>query len=269
MTLAVRDLCFSYGAGARRLDRISLSARPRDVVCILGPNGSGKTTLLRCLIGGLAITSGQIALAGQDVTRLPPRQLARLMAYVPQSTQSVFGHRVLDIVMMGRSAHLPRFQTPGPHDVEIAEAALERVGIARLAERSFSTISGGERQLCLLARAVAQEPSVLILDEPAASLDFANQARILNILAGLADGGLAVVMTTHHPDHAQAIGTHALGLSEGRVIADGPASSLLDEGFLTGLYGTPIRVIRSPDGLAACRPCLSNPALSRPLQGVS
>lgn len=258
MMLVVHDLCFSYGKGARSLERISLAAGPREVLCILGPNGSGKTTLLRCLIGGLPITSGRITLAGQDATRLPPRELARLMAYVPQSTQSVFGHRVLDIVMMGRSAHLPRFQTPAPRDVEIAEAALERVGIARLAGRSFSTISGGEKQLCLLARAVAQEPSVLILDEPAASLDFANQARILDILAGLADGGLAVVMTTHHPDHAQQIGSHVLGLSEGLVVADGPASALLDEGFLTGLYGTPIRVIRSPDGLAACRPALSH-----------
>lgn len=258
MMLEVRDLCFSYGSGARGLDRISLSVGPHDVLCILGPNGSGKTTLLRCLTGGLAIASGRIALAGQDATRLPPRQLARLMAYVPQSTQSVFGHRVLDIVMMGRSAHLPRFQTPGPRDAEISQAALERVGIAHLALRSFGTISGGERQLCLLARAVAQETALLILDEPAASLDFANQARILDILAGLADGGLAVVMTTHHPDHAQQIGTHILGLREGRVVANGPASALLDEAVLTGLYGTPIRVIRSPDGLAACRPCRSH-----------
>ncbi|MBB5223085.1 iron complex transport system ATP-binding protein [Amaricoccus macauensis] len=258
MTLAVLDLCFSYGPGGRRLEGISFSAGARDVVCILGPNGSGKTTLLRCLIGGLAIASGRITLAGQDATRLPPRRLARLVAYVPQGTQSVFGHRVLDIVMMGRSAHLRHFQTPGPRDEEIAVAALERVGIAGLAERSFSTISGGERQLCLLARAVAQKPAVLILDEPAASLDFANQARILDILAGLADGGLAVVMTTHHPDHALQIGTQVLGLRDGRVIADGPASRVLDEGFLTGLYGTPIRVIRSPDGLAACRPCPSH-----------
>lgn len=260
MTLAVRDLCFSYGAGKRGLDRISLGAGAGDVLCILGPNGSGKTTLLRCLIGGLAISSGRIELAGQDATRLPPRQLARLMAYVPQSTESVFGHRVMDIVMMGRSAHLPRFQTPGARDLAIAEAAMARVGIAHLATRSFNTISGGERQLCLLARAVAQGAAVLILDEPAASLDFGNQARILDILAGLAAGGLAVVMTTHHPDHAQDIGTRILALRQGRVIASGPASALMNDGFLSGLYQTPIRVLRSPDGLAACRPWLSHPS---------
>ena len=258
MTLVTRNLCFSHGLGARSLDRISFAVQSREVLCILGPNGSGKTTLLRCLIGGLSITSGQIVLAGQDATTLPSRMLARLMAYVPQGTQNVFGHRVLDIVMMGRSAHLSKFQTPGSRDVDIAMAALGRVGISQLADRSFGTISGGERQLCLLARAVAQDPAVLILDEPAASLDFGNQARILDILAGLADGGLAVVMTTHHPDHAQQIGTHVLGLRDGRIVAEGPAPLLLDEDFLTGLYGTPVRVIRSPDGLSACRPCHSH-----------
>ena len=255
--LTVRDLCFSYGTGARSLAGISFSAARGDVLCILGPNGSGKTTLLRCLIGSLAMASGLVALAGQDTRAMAPRQLARLLAYVPQSTQSVFGHLVRDIVLMGRSAHLPRFQTPGPNDHAIVEAALARVGIAHLAARSFSTISGGEKQLCLLARAVAQEPAVLILDEPAASLDFGNQARILDILAGLAASGLAIVMTTHHPDHALQIGTSVLALREGRVVADGSTAAMLDEGFLSTLYGTPIRVLRSPDGLAACLPALS------------
>lgn len=257
MMLQVRDLCFSHGSGARGLDRISFGAASGDILCILGPNGSGKTTLLRCLIGSLPIASGKVMLAGSDASSLRPRQLARLLAYVPQSAQSVFGHQVLDIVTMGRSVHLPRLRTPGRRDVEIAQNALEQVGIAHLAARAFSTISGGEKQLCLLARAVAQDPAVLILDEPAASLDFANQARILTILAGLAAGGLAIVMTTHHPDHAQQIGSAILALREGRVAASGPAAAMLDEDFLTGLYGTPIRVIRGPGGLAACRPCLS------------
>lgn len=257
MTLRVRDLCFSYGAGARSLEGISLEARPGDILCILGPNGSGKTTLLRCLIGSLTASGGEVALCGTDARSLTARQLARLMAYVPQSTQSVFGHQVLDIVMMGRSAHLPPFQTPRPQDIEIARGALARVGIAHLAARSFSTISGGEKQLCLLARAVAQEPAILILDEPAASLDFGNQARILGILTGLAASGLAIVMTTHHPDHAQQIGTRILALREGKVVASGPAALMLDEEFLTRLYRTPIRVLRGPGGLAACLPCLS------------
>jgi iron complex transport system ATP-binding protein len=262
--LQVRDLCFSYGSGAPGLDRISLAAGPGEVLCILGPNGSGKTTLLRCLIGSLPIAAGKVALAGTDARALTPRQLARLMAYVPQNTQSVFGHQVLDIVLMGRSAHLPRFQTPGSHDVEIARGALARVGIGHLAARPFATVSGGERQLCLLARALAQDPAVLILDEPAASLDFANQARILGILSGLASAGLAIVMTTHHPDHARQIGSAVLALRAGRAVADGPAALMLDEDFLTGLYGTPIRVIRGPDGLAACLPCLSPASYGEP-----
>lgn len=264
MSLRVRDLCFSYGPGARSLERISLEAAPGQILCILGPNGSGKTTLLRCLTGHLPVGSGEITLSGRNARTLSPREVARRMAYVPQSTESVFGHRVLDIVLMGRSAHLPRFRTPGPGDMAIARRALDRVGIARLAERSFSTISGGEKQLCLLARAIAQEPAVLVLDEPAASLDFGNQARTLGILSGLAAGGMAIVMTTHHPDHAQQIGTAILALSAGRTVASGPATLILDERFLSDLYGTPISVLRGQGGLAACLPLLSAPPPKTP-----
>lgn len=255
MMLSVRDLAFSYGSGARSLEGISLAVDKGDVLCILGPNGSGKTTLLRCLIGSLVASRGQIELGGVDARSQSPKRLAQQLAYVPQSTQSVFGHLVLDIVMMGRTSHLKRFETPGRQDVEIAKAALTSVGIAHLAGRQFTTISGGEKQLCLLARAVVQQPKVLILDEPAASLDFGNQIQILDILGRLAASGLAIVMTTHHPDHALQIGSSILALREGRVVADGPTKELLDEGFLSSLYGTPIRVIRSFDGLAACLPC--------------
>lgn len=258
MTLDVQDLAFSYGPGARSLQRISLQAGRGDILCILGPNGSGKTTLLRCLTGGLQPLSGRIEIAGRDLCALSARELARLMAYVPQSTQSVFGHQVLDIVLMGRSAHLSPFRTPGKDDIEIARGALARVGAAHLAERSFSTISGGEKQLCLLARAIAQQTELLLLDEPAASLDFGNQARILDILAGLAADGLAIIMTTHHPDHAQQIGTSILAMRAGEAVATGQVSILLDDDFLSGLYGTPIRIIRNPEGFAACQPVLSH-----------
>ncbi len=257
MTLKVEGLSFSFPRGGRSLADISFELKPADVVCILGPNGAGKTTLIRCLLGGLATTGGKVTIDGVDVGSLTTRQLATRIAHVPQSTNTVFGHLVRDIVLMGRSAHLGMIEVPGARDHEIAERALERVGIAHLADRQFSTVSGGERQLCLLARALAQEARILIMDEPAASLDFGNQIRILDIVASLARNGYAVLMTTHHPDHALLVGTHILTLREGRIFGMGKPRSLLSSRFLSDLYGVKVRILEESDGTLACVPVLS------------
>lgn len=256
--LGVRNLAFAFPDQGRRLEKVGFEIGRGDVMCVLGPNGAGKTTLLRCLFGNLTPSSGTITIEGTDYGGLSARQLARKVAYVPQSSQSVFGHLVLDMVLMGRSAHLPMFETPSAADFEIAEAALERVGIGHLARRQFATVSGGERQLCLLARALAQEAPVLILDEPAASLDFGNQIRILDIIAELARSGYAILMTTHHPDHALLVGTGVLALKEGCIFGSGPPDMLLSAEFLSGLYGARVRVLRDRDGTPACIPSLAS-----------
>lgn len=256
MMLEVADLAFGFPDGGRSLSGIGFEVKRGDVVCVLGPNGAGKTTLIRCLLGTLP-ASGRIMIDGVAASELNPRRFAARVAHVPQTTHSVFGHMVRDIVLMGRSAHLGMMEAPGGRDREIAEISLERVGIAHLADRQFATISGGERQLCLLARALAQEAPVLIMDEPAASLDFANQVKILEIVRSLARGGYAVMMTTHHPDHALLTGTQVLGLREGRIFGAGAPNALLTSEFLSGLYGVPVRILQEDDGARACVPVLS------------
>jgi len=256
MMLKVENLAFGFPQGGRNLRDISFTLSRGDVACILGPNGAGKTTLIRCLLGGLSPAEGTVTVDGIPSHSLNARQFATKVAHVPQSTHSVFGHLVRDIVLMGRSAHLSMMQAPSSRDREIAEAALERVGVANLADRQFATVSGGERQLCLLARALAQEAPILIMDEPAASLDFGNQIRILGIVASLARSGYAILMTTHHPDHALLVGTQVISLREGRIFGTGTPQTLLSSAFLSDLYGAPIRILEERDGTRACVPVL-------------
>ncbi|MFV0492638.1 MAG: ABC transporter ATP-binding protein [Pseudorhodobacter sp.] len=256
MRLEVQDLAFSFGRGKRSLADITFTLDPGEVLCLLGPNGAGKTTLTRCLTGGLQPRAGLIRLGGTLVTGLAPRELACRMAYVPQASQPAFGHTVLEMVLMGRSPHLGRFEMPGQEDRKRAEAALGRLGIAHLAGRSFAAISGGERQLCLLARALAQESRILLLDEPAASLDFGNQIRLLEIIAELARDGFGILMVTHHPDHALQVGHRFLALKAGRIHGAGPVGQMSQPGYLTDLYGADIEVIRDQGGRTACLPIL-------------
>ncbi|MCC6983164.1 MAG: ABC transporter ATP-binding protein [Bauldia sp.] len=265
--LRVEGLTFSFPRGGRSLADISLTLSRGDVTCILGPNGAGKTTLIRCLLGALSPASGTVTVDDIPAHGLKARQFAAKVAHVPQSTHSVFGHLVRDIVLMGRSAHLSMIEAPAARDHEIAEAALERVGIADLADRPFATVSGGERQLCLLARALAQEAPILIMDEPAASLDFGNQIRVLGIVTSLARSGYAILMTTHHPDHALLVGTQVLCLREGRIVGAGAPRALLSSTFLSELYDAPIRMLEE-DGVQACVPILPQDLTEEILQNA-
>lgn len=257
--LDIRNLHFGYPHGERTLRDISFAIAPGEVLCVLGRNGAGKTTLIRCILGDLAPSQGTILVEGVLARTLKPRQFARRIAHVPQTTQSVFGHLVIDIVLMGRSAHLSMIDMPGKADRLAAEQALERVGIAHLAQRPFAVISGGERQLCLLARALAQGASILIMDEPAASLDFGNQIRVLDIVTSLARSGFAILMTTHHPDHALLVASQVLCLRDGVVFGSGEPGSVLSSRFLSDLYGAPIRIVEESDGTRACIPVLTPP----------
>ncbi len=242
MSLEARGL--AYGFRGRTLGHgIGLALPQGSVACLLGPNGSGKTTLLRTLLGLLAPRAGAVLLDGRPLDRWPARERARRLAYVPQAAESYFDYSVLEMVEMGRIAHQGLFASPARRDRELALAALERVGLAPLAARPIQRVSGGERQLALIARALATGAPSLVMDEPAASLDFGNQALVLDEIVRLRSAGATVLFSTHHPDHALRVADFAILLRDGGVLAHGPAAAVLDGEHLGALYGRPLAVV--------------------------
>ena len=261
--LAAADLAFGHPGHPTVGQGVALELAAGEVLCLLGPNGTGKTTLLKTLLGLLPPHGGRVLAAGEDLAGWPAARRARHLGYVPQSATPTFPFPVEDIVLMGRAARSPLFASPGAADRAAAAAALERVGIAALALRPFSALSGGERQMVLVARALAQEPAVLVLDEPTASLDFANQDRVLELIAGLAAEGIAVIFTTHHPDQAFAVASHVAMLRDGGILAAGETRAVLTGPALTQLYGREV-LVREVEGRTVCFTGAAIPAAPRP-----
>jgi iron complex transport system ATP-binding protein len=228
---------------------IELVLRAGSVLALLGPNGSGKTTLMRTLLGLIDPVAGTIELDGQPLSALSDRQRARALAWVPQQAAGGFDWPVRDLVIMGRSAHAGLLAAPSGADRAAVDAALARLGIAALGERPISQLSGGELQLALIARALVQQSRFVLLDEPTASLDFGNQARVLREIRRLADeDGLGVIFSTHDPNHALRAADDALLLRGGRPIAAGPAAAVIDATRLGALYDTPVQTVLDPGG---------------------
>ena len=249
MSLAARRL--DYGYGGRAVGRgLDLGLETPGVVCLLGPNGSGKTTLLRTLLGLLPALGGEVTLDGRALALWPARERATRLAYVPQAAESYFDLSLAELVELGRSAHRGLFARPTARDREVARASLERLGLGPLADRSVHRVSGGERQLALIARALATEAPHLLMDEPTANLDFANQSLILDEIARLRAAGAGVLFSTHHPDHALRIADSVLMLKAGQLVASGGTAETVTSANLTRLYGRPVEVVevRLADG---------------------
>jgi iron complex transport system ATP-binding protein len=240
--LAACDLAFGFAT--RRVGAgVSLELARGETLAVLGGNGAGKTTLLRTLLGLLPALDGYVEVDGHDLRSLDAQARARKIAYVPQQQASGFAFTVLDMVLMSRAAHLPLLARPGVRDRGIGLDALSRLGVAHLATRVFAELSGGERQLVLIARALAQEAPLLVLDEPTASLDFGNRARVLAELDRLRGGGLAIVFSTHEPEHALAHADYALLLASGRPLAFDAASNALTADNVERLYGVAVDLV--------------------------
>jgi iron complex transport system ATP-binding protein len=221
-----------------------------EVLALLGPNGCGKTTLLKTLLGLLVPKAGEVRLDGQALSDRSIRERARLIAYVPQTHIATFAFPVEAVVLMGRTAHGNLFRRPTAKDRQIAAATLEHLGISELAERPYTMISGGERQLVLLARALAQEPQFIVLDEPTASLDFGNQGKVMREIRALAASGHGVLFTTHDPNHALRAADRAYLLRGGERLAEGLVEQVLTQERLEALYGAPVQKVADASGIA-------------------
>ena len=255
--LEARDLAIGYGT--RQIGSgLTLAVRPGDILCLLGPNGCGKTTLFRTLLGLLPALAGRVQLGGTPITAQSRAQIARRIAYVPQAHAPPFPFEALEVVLMGRTARLGAFAQPGGQDREAARSAMERLGIGDLAHRDYSRLSGGQRQLVLIARALAQDAPLIVMDEPTASLDFGNQAQVLAQIGALVRDasfeGRGVILSTHDPDQAFALDARVLLMHHGGVWTDGPATEVLTDANLSRVYGIPITVETTGSGRRVCLP---------------
>ena len=234
----------AFGFGTRRVgEDVTFDLARGETLAVLGGNGAGKTTLFRTLLGLLPPQRGTVAVGGAALSALAPVERARRLAYVPQQHVPAFGFSVIEAVLMGRAARLSTFARPGAADRSAAHDALARLGISALAARPVTELSGGERQLVLVARALAQEAPVLILDEPTASLDFGNRARVLAEIDRLRGGGLTIVFSTHEPDHALAHADRALLLADGRPLALDVVDRALTAENVERLYRVPVTTV--------------------------
>jgi iron complex transport system ATP-binding protein len=242
-TLVAERVGFSWSR--RTLIReLSLDVAGGEIVSILGPNGCGKTTLLRCLSGGLRLERGTVLLNGADVRFMSAREIALRLALLAQERTFGFAYTAFDVVMMGRAPHLGWLATPGHRDAEIVHAALAAVGMETAAHRPVSRLSGGEGQLVLLARALAQESPILLLDEPTAHLDLSNAMHVLQTVKELAaERAVAVVLTTHSPNETLFAADRVALMRDGGFIAEGTPRAVLTEANLERLYETRIRVV--------------------------
>jgi iron complex transport system ATP-binding protein len=260
MRLEARALAFGYPGHPVGRD-VSMSVSTGEVVCLLGPNGGGKTTLFKTLLGLLHPQGGAVMLDGADITGHPARHLARTVSYVPQAHEGYFPFTVRDVVLMGRTAHVGLFAMPSRYDRERAAAVLAEAGIAHLADAIYTRISGGERQLTLIARALAQDARLMVFDEPTASLDFGNQVRVLDRVLVLAQQGIGVLLSTHNPDHALACADRVLLLHGGRILDEGAPGAVITAENLKKLYGVEVDIaVVGPD---ATRRMLCIPRVGR------
>lgn len=243
MKLSVTHAAFHYDPEKiHGFNDVSFTLNQIGLMTILGPNACGKTTLLKCIDGLLKLEQGRISINGKDLRKLSRVEIARTVGFVPQFHQPTFAFSVLDVVLVGRAPHIEFFGSPDEQDIAIARHALEVMGISYLADEPYTQLSGGERQMVLLARILAQQPSLLLLDEPTSHLDFGNQIRFLNTLQKLAKNGLPIIMTSHFPDHAFLSDKVAL-MKDGVLIEMGTPDEVITEQNLEKVYNVKVKVI--------------------------
>jgi len=257
VTLEVRNLQFAYKC-TNVLKGVDFSADSGQCVCLLGENGAGKTTLFRCLLGLLSGYQGDIYVDGVDSTKLSAREIAKRIAYIPQAHAPVFNYTVFETVLMGTNVLTHGLRNPGRSERASVEQMLELLNISHLAERGFAELSGGERQLVLIARALAQKSHILVMDEPTANLDYGNQFGVMRQVKQLAKNGYLIVLSTHNPEHALLYADKVLVLKDGKAIIYGEPEAVLDPAAIKTIYGVSVelkRVFTSTGDVPVFVPC--------------
>lgn len=244
MNLKVENIKCGYGKKTV-VEDISLNVKSGEILCLLGPNGVGKTTLFKSILGLLNIKGGKIFIDDENIDKLSSKELAKVIAYVPQAHTPPFPYSVLDVVVMGRTAHLGIFSSPKEEDYVMAEKIIDGLSISYLKDKIYTEISGGERQMVLIARALAQNPKILIMDEPTSNLDFGNQIRVLQSIKELSLKGIAVIMTSHFPDHAFLCCSKVALMRRNNKFNIGSVEEIITEDNLKSAYGIEVKITKT------------------------
>jgi iron complex transport system ATP-binding protein len=230
MILEVQNGNFGYPKQKMILRDINLSLEEGNILAVLGPNGIGKTTLLKCITGLLPWKGGTTLFTGRDIRTMKPKELWSAVSYIPQSHGFAFAYTGLEMVMIGRSSHLGTFEQPGRLEIEMAEIIMEKIGITHLAQKDCNQMSGGELQMVLIARALINEPKLIILDEPETGLDFHNQILVLNMIERLVhEEGISAIMNTHYPANAMTVADNAFMMNRTGDFFYGTTAQVLNE----------------------------------------
>lgn len=240
--MVLQDVDFTAGAG--------------DIICILGSNGSGKSTLIKTIIGLLKPYEGNIVIDNENIKHWSWKKRAKIISYIPQTFSSMFQYSSLDIVLMGRTSYISSFSSPSKEDEEIAIEAMKTLKILHLKDKTYSQLSGGEKQLVKIAQALAQQSKIIVMDEPTNNLDFGNQMIMLEQLKRCTSRKITVIMATHFPEHAFLYGTKALLVKDGGVIEIDNPNKNLKESDLKSLYNVDLKVVELPSKNKTMKMCL-------------
>lgn len=254
LLIDAKNISFSYG-NKKILNNIDFQLYQGDVLSLVGQNGCGKTTLLKTLLG-IFKSDGEIKILSNNINEYKNKELAKLISYVPQIHQIPFDYTVFEVVLMGRLAHIGLFSNYSQIDKEIALKALEKVGITNLKDNIYSKISGGERQLTFIARALTQESKIIFMDEPVTGLDYGNQLKLLKFLKELSSEGYTFVKTTHYPDHALYASNKVIMLKNGQILDVGDIDEKLTSSNIKKLYDVDVEIISKENGYKFCIPSI-------------